>query len=478
MNKSVASRVALLLPQRVRWHTIAVVAACILAGILFGRLAIVHPLAGPLVLGAGLLSLAALSNHQITIFTVAAICYLLPFAVVPVPIGSVRLTFLDLALSGALFLWMTRILMGKETAIRVTPVGVPLLVFIGLIITSLLLSFNTVTGESLRLFLKMVNSILIYFTIVNTVNSERLIRQLTLVMVVAAAEQAVLALFLYFVPSEAAVRALSALSPLGYPAGPEVLRYIAGTHTLRAIGTSIDPNVLGGTLLLVLPLFAALFFSKHRLLPRPLLVAMGLAVLAALLLSYSRSAWVGAAAGVLFVATFKYRRAWLLFALVGVALLILPAGSEFVERFQSGLFFQDRAAQMRLGEYKDALRLISQYPWLGVGFGSSPQLDLYVAASSIYLLIAEQVGLVGLSAFLASVVVFLVWNIRRRQAVSMMALDSIHIGAMGGVLGALVAGIFAHYFFNLKFPHTIALFWLFVGLTMAAAGDWGERGES
>ncbi len=477
MNRPSVNRIAMLVPEWVPWNTIGLIAVCVFAGVVFGRLAVVHPLAGPFVIAAGLLSLAALSHHQIAIFTIAAICYLLPFGVVAVPIGSVKLTFLDVALTGALFLWMTRILVGKEVSIRVTPVGVPLLVFIGLIITSLLLSFN-VSNESLRLFLKMINSLLFYFTIANTIKGERLVKQLALVIVVAAAEQAAIALLLYFIPLGTSVRALSVLSVLGYPAGAGVLRYIAGTHTLRAIGTSIDPNVLGGMLLLVLPLFASQIFSKDRLLPRPLLMLMGTIVLAALLLSYSRSAWIGAAAGVLFVATFKYRRAWLLFGFVAVVLLLLPAGSDFIDRFLSGLFFQDRAAQMRLGEYKDALRLISQYPWLGVGFGSSPQLDLYVAASSIYLLIAEQVGLVGLSAFLASVVVFLVWNIRRRQAVSTTALDSIHIGAMGGVIGALVAGIFDHYFFNLKFPHTIALFWLFVGLTMAAAEAGEEHDES
>ncbi|MCL6650381.1 MAG: hypothetical protein K6U89_18945 [Chloroflexi bacterium] len=41
-------------------------------------------------------------------------------------------------------------------------------------------------------------------------------------------------------------------------------------------------------------------------------------------------------------------------------------------------------------------------------------------------------------------------------------------GATAAVTAALVAGIFDHYFFNLYFPQTIALFWLTMGLAMSA----------
>jgi len=31
----------------------------------------------------------------------------------------------------------------------------------------------------------------------------------------------------------------------------------------------------------------------------------------------------------------------------------------------------------------------------------------------------------------------------------------------------MVGGVFDHYFFNLDFPHSVSLFWLYVGLTVA-----------
>jgi hypothetical protein len=35
------------------------------------------------------------------------------------------------------------------------------------------------------------------------------------------------------------------------------------------------------------------------------------------------------------------------------------------------------------------------------------------------------------------------------------------------VLGALVSGIFDHYWFNLTYPHMTVLFWLYVGMATA-----------
>jgi hypothetical protein len=35
------------------------------------------------------------------------------------------------------------------------------------------------------------------------------------------------------------------------------------------------------------------------------------------------------------------------------------------------------------------------------------------------------------------------------------------------VLGALVSGIFDHYWFNMTYPHMTVLFWLYVGLATA-----------
>jgi hypothetical protein len=45
--------------------------------------------------------------------------------------------------------------------------------------------------------------------------------------------------------------------------------------------------------------------------------------------------------------------------------------------------------------------------------------------------------------------------------------EALLLGYTGAVLGALVSGIFDHYWFNLTYPHMTVLFWLYVGMATA-----------
>ena len=134
---------------------------------------------------------------------------------------------------------------------------------------------------------------------------------------------------------------------------------------------------------------------------------------------------------------------------------------------------------MRLGEYKDAFILISRYPWLGVGFAGTPDIDIYIGVSSVYLLIAEQMGLVGLFVFLAIMAIFFAYTGRARWRMRKgTRLESILLGLVTALAGAMVAGILDHYLFNLNFPHAVALFWLWLGLAMAATMVEGETEDT
>jgi O-antigen ligase len=184
---------------------------------------------------------------------------------------------------------------------------------------------------------------------------------------------------------------------------------------LRATGTSVDPNVLGALLMIAGVLAVAQVVARRPVLPRLWLVALGIPVLAALPLTYSRSAWVGLAAALGFLAVFRERKALALVALGAAALVALPQGRTVLSRLQSAIEGSDRASMMRLDEYRNALEIIERYPVLGIGFGGPPDVDLTPGVSSLYLLIAEQMGLVGLACFLAAVGVAL-WTSFRAMA--------------------------------------------------------------
>src|SRR5205085_11043056 len=88
-----------------------------------------------------------------------------------------------------------------------------------------------------------------------------------------------------------------------YPAGDGVLRFIEDDPSLpkRAIATSVDPNVLGGVLILVLGLAAPQLLVARRLFRRELVVLMLATLGLCLLLTFSRGSLLGAAVAMAFI---------------------------------------------------------------------------------------------------------------------------------------------------------------------------------
>jgi polysaccharide biosynthesis protein PslJ len=238
---------------------------------------------------------------------------------------------------------------------------------------------------------------------------------------------------------------------------------------MRAIGTMVDPNVLGGFLILITGFTLPQLVSPQPLFRRSWVVLFLGVDFLALYLTYSRGSMVGLAAGLLVIGLLRYRKLLLVGAATASLLLLLPQAQAYIVRFMEGIQLQDRATLMRLGEYKDALALIARYPWLGVGFAGSPDADLYVGVSNVYLLMAEVMGVIGVTVFLLVLAGYLrsLWVAWRKTTDP--RLEALFLGLGAAMTGAMVGGIFDHYLFNLVYPHMSVLLWTYLGLGMAAA---------
>src|SRR5436190_15516186 len=270
--------------------------------------------ASPLVLFGALaglaVGLAMLRSPQAALLVFVGVVSLLPFGVIPIRLG-VQLTLVDGTLSLGLLVTILALLRDRAAPVS-SPINGLLVLFIGLASVSFTLGTSfAFSSDLLRYFLKLVNSLLLYFVVILVVRSRAQLDQLVQLLLLCGGAAGAIALAIYYLPRNTQVQLLSALRPLGYPSGPEVLRTIPGTETLRAIGTSIDPNLLGGLLMMAAALTVGQVLAPRPLLPRPLLVLLGAAQIGALALTYSRAAWVGLAIAVPYVGTFRYRRAWL-----------------------------------------------------------------------------------------------------------------------------------------------------------------------
>jgi polysaccharide biosynthesis protein PslJ len=443
------------------------------------------PLAGAALLLALIAGLIILRDIEVGFWSVIAVVCLLPFATLPIDIG-VTPTFLDVALGAVFAVWALRLVTGRQRAVVTAPVTLPLLFFIIFAIFAFIfgLSNGPLTPTLLRKFAELILSLAFVLVVVDYCTTWERLERLVKVVLLAGAAAATIAIGLWLIPDDTANTLLNVLARLGYPGG-WVIRYIEENPELaeRAIGTSVDPNVLGGLLLMIGALAGPQLVAKRPLFPRWFTFILFGLISLALILTFSRSALVGLAAGLLYVAVLRYRRLLPYMAVAGLLFLLLPITQGYVGRFIAGIQGQDLATQMRFGEYKDALILIQRYPVFGVGFAGTPDIDIYLGVANVYFTIAQVMGLVGLLAFFAVIATLFGYAfLNRRTLKENPRLDAVWLGLHAALVGGLVAGIFDHYLFNLEFHHAVTAFWLLVGLAAAstrlgAKSDQQLKGE-
>jgi len=448
----------------------------LLAALLIGIGGPLYGLAAFLVVCGSLLILRSTRWGFVALFAVIG---LLPFAALPFKLGFTP-TFLDVTLLALYFVWLMRIATRREPDLQGTALGIPLLVFFFLAIFAFAngLRVSTPTATTVRNFGELALGILLFFLIVNTLRREEDLYFVARLMMVVGAGAAAIAIIFYVIPQAWTVRVLDGLARFNYPGGAGALRYIEDNpeNPMRAIGTMVDPNVLGGFLVLVTGLTVPQLVSSQPLFRRRWVILFLVLDIIALYLTYSRGSLVGLAAGLLVVGLLRYRKL-LLVGIAGVVLLLLlPPAQAYVAHFMEGIRIQDQATLMRLGEYKDAAALIGRYPWFGVGFSGSPDSDLYVGVSNLYLLMAEEMGVLGVAWFLVLMTVFFVSLIRTWRAGLDSRMESLLLGLLAATVGVMVGGLLDHYLFNLVYPHMSTLFWIFIGLgmsiTLVAEGRW------
>ena len=500
MQNHTYNRLQAIFMSEKRWVVaLAVMALCLVTGAIGGWL-IAYP--GPLITAALVAALVSgllmLRSIQFGFVALIGIVCLLPFAALPVKIGFTP-TFLNLVLAVLFAVWLARLAAppppqrrgelnspssppkklggrggrgGQQEEFVTSPLALPIIIFLFLAFVSFVagLAHASPTPNAVRRFAEIIMGIALFFVTVNCVRTRQELEQLVLIIILGGFGAALIGVVLYFLPRDLSVRLLSALRIFNYPAGWGVLRFIRDDPLLpmRAIGTSVDPNILGGLLILVASLTVPQLYTRRPLLNRwlaaTILAVMGLC----LILTFSRGSLAGLGCALALLAVVKYRRLLPVLVVAALLILLLPQTQEYVIHFIQGLQAQDLAMKMRLGEYKDALILISRYPWLGVGFIGAPDIDIYLGVSMVYLTIAEEMGLVGLGVFLAIMVIF--FRYTRRSWKSMAhdpRLEAILLGLQTAVVGGLVGGLADHYLFS--YPHAVAFFWLCIGLAVAAA---------
>jgi len=274
-------------------------------------IAFVHPLV-PFAAISGIIAAAVvMSNIDFGLYAAIAVAVLLPFGALPINLGF-NPTFLDLALVAVIAMWFAHTMTRQDgRGFVATPLGLPVFAFLILAVFSFIagLAYAPATTQVLRQFAEVLAAISFFFVVVNVVQTRDALRRFVIALMIAGFVSAAIGIVFYFLPRDWTITILSALRVFKYPTGDRVLRFIEDdpANPMRAISTSVDPNVLGGLMILVTALTVPQLFAEKPLLPRLLTVVMTLTMGVCMILTFSRGALLGLVIALAVISTVRYR---------------------------------------------------------------------------------------------------------------------------------------------------------------------------
>ena len=250
----------------------------------------------------------------------------------------------------------------------------------------------------------------------------------------------------------------------------------------RVFSTFANPNNFAELLILFMPFFVPLFIFSKKLWQK-MLCAGGFGLsLAALLMTYSRSCWVGfALAAVLFVALYDKRLLIPCAVLAAAAVPFLP--SSIMNRIFTIGSMNDSSNSYRLYIWDSCLRMIRDYFVTGVGLGPGSFHAVYPGyASSIavtaphshmlYLEIWLETGILGFLSFFG----FMFATVKK-TAGTMRRMDkelrTYAIAGLSSLLGIAFVCCAEYIWF---YPRVMAAFWIVPAILIATVNVTAKSG--
>jgi O-antigen ligase len=249
--------------------------------------------------------------------------------------------------------------------------------------------------------------------------------------------------------------------------------------SFRVHGTmSIYMTFAGILMLIALVVLAQVLFTPRSPAAYGLVGSLVL-LTAALMMTHTRGAWMGFAAGVALILGFRHKR--LLLALPVVAVVIFLAAPGAVrQRFSSIVDPQDVTARERLYMWGTGLQILRDHPWTGVGIeGVKRVYATYKHPNAVrdqrghlhnnpIQIVAER-GLIGLACWLWIWIAFYrqAWKIFRRLGPDNRLAMALVIGSLASVTGFHIAGLFEYTFGD---SEVVALVYFLMALPYVATG--------
>lgn len=252
-------------------------------------------------------------------------------------------------------------------------------------------------------------------------------------------------------------------------------------HLFRLVGSWLDPNFIGGFFAFIFCLFTGILLYQKNNRHRVLLTIFLLIIASALFLTYSRSAYVALAAGILILGILKSPRLLVVILIIGSLGIALSDRAqervgELVTSVNSIVFNSsenpDPTARLRIKNWEQTLTLIAQKPFFGHGYntltftklnqGFIQDEDIHSASGSdsSLLTIFATTGLFGLLLFLLFLANSLLYSFRHWRN-SPTNQKGLYLGLFTALISLIIHSNFVN---SLLFPQVMIFFFISLGL--------------
>lgn len=388
---------------------------------------------------------------------------LLLFGILSVPQESWNNFYSLFAVVGIFAAFALRSLKSAVSPPDIKDVGVWSVFFAG--ITLVFTVVSTSIGASLRFFVFHLTGMLAVLLIVSSVKNKQQLKNLIVIMMVGLAVCSAFA----FIQRMQGIEVNPSFTDLTRN------KLMPG----RVYSFFENPNTFAMVIVMFLPFGVAGFFYGKGWHYR-LFCAIIFAIAAgALLMTYSRGAWIGAVGSIgLFVLIMRPMLAPLgLMALILIFPFLPPAISDRIMTLFSG---KDTSISSRAGIYSAAMRVVSERPFTGAGLGSDT-VGEYVRLSgffvsnakfthghNLFLQIAAETGIFGILTFCGAMAQTL-----KRGFIAVSGafgrdreLKSLIAAGISGLAGVIVCGLGDYPWF---YPRVMLMFWMLAAIIIAGA---------
>ena len=247
-----------------------------------------------------------------------------------------------------------------------------------------------------------------------------------------------------------------------------------------------NPNTFANVLVFFAPLMLTLTIYAPKKWTKVVFAIAFIAAVAALLMTYSRGAWLAFAVSIAIVVMLLRPRLIPLFVVLVIVMIpFLPASifNRLITIFVGG----DSSINSRAYIYTAMYELIKDYPLTGVGLGAGAVKSIadyggyyqahfpFIHAHSIYMEIWAESGIVAIISFLFTAFFALKKGVTTTlRSGKNGLLKGVGAGCVGGITGAMVFGITDYAWY---YPRVMVFFWLLAAMVYVAAKLCDQTGK-